>query len=488
MKYITATDFYNYTQCKYLVYLNKFGDKTLQDSVSDFVKMLWEKGIQHEKTIIFKMAELENKSIFEVDNKKPANQETYKETMKLMNKGVDYIYQGVLINDNYIGRPDLLKKVDGDSSLGSYNYIPIDIKAGRGYEGEDEHSGKIKKSYSLQLTFYALLLGKIQNLTPTKGNIINIDGQYIDYELDIDNKEFTKILDDIKQISLKNELYEPVIGGKCGLCQWKSFCKKWAKENDDLSLLFNLGEYKYGMQEYGINKVSEILDTSLEDWLDKLPEIKKGGYFKGIAEKRLTDYYKRALVFKKNKEIIYNKIVFPKGSKEIHFDIEDDPTQDIVYLYGFWIRENDKEYYKYILAKTIDDEKKATEELWEFLESNKDIPIYHYAPHEKSTLRRLQKKYKLNPEILNSFNKNAIDMYSIIKKNTDFPISSYGLKPICKYLGFNWSAEDAGGANSIEWYSRYLNGNKDIMNKILKYNKEDCKATAFLKDYLEDAK
>ena len=81
---------------------------------------------------------------------------------------------------------------------------------------------------------------------------------------------------------------------------------------------------------------------------------------------------------------------------------------------------------------------------------------------------------------------SAIDMYQWIVENTDWPLTSYGLKPICKYTSFKWSADDAGGANSIAWYYEYLDGDNTMMEKILTYNKEDCMATAHLKQWLEE--
>ncbi|MFA5029899.1 MAG: TM0106 family RecB-like putative nuclease [Patescibacteria group bacterium] len=488
MKRIVATDFYNYTKCKYLVYLEKNGDQKSKDRVSDFVKMLWYRGIQHEKEIIEKIAKDKNKNFAEVDKNKKANQETFEQTLELMKRGVDYIYQGVLISDNYIGRPDLMEKVDGKSIFGNYYYIPIDIKAGRGYEGEEFDDERTKLSYKLQITFYALLLGKIQAYQPEMGKIINIDKEELEYKLDTQDEKFVAYFQDIELMARGEELYQPTISGKCGMCQWKTYCKNWADKNKDLSLIYYLGEQKYGLQSYGINSYEDLLKHPLGEWLDILPTAKKQGYFKGIAEKSLTNFYNRALVYISGKEVIYNKIDFPSGSKEIHFDIEDDPTQDIVYMFGFWIIDNGKGYYHAIVAENINGEEKATRELWEFLKINQGIPMYHYSHHEKSTLRRLQEKYSLDPSVYEQFLNDAFDLYSAVTKNTDFPLTSYGLKAICKHLGFHWSAEDAGGANSIEWYSKYLAGDKSMMDKILKYNEEDCKATAYLKDYLIYAK
>ena len=137
------------------------------------------------------------------------------------------------------------------------------------------------------------------------------------------------------------------------------------------------------------------------------------------------------------------------------------------------------------MAQDINEEEKTVKELWKFLQECYGIPIYHYSMHEISTLRRLQQKYKLAPSPLEQLEEKSIDLYKIIQKYSDWPLTSYGLKSICKFIGFQWSSDDAGGANSIEWFSKFLSGNKEMGEKILEYNKEDCEATAHLKDYIQ---
>ena len=189
------------------------------------------KSIQHEDDVITSIIKKKGKTFEEIKKDKPASKETFKETLELMKKGIDYIYQGVLIDDNFSGRPDLLEKVEGKSKFGNYYYIPVDIKAGRGYEGGDYED--LKESYLFQLTFYSLLLDKIQGVIPVMGKIINIDKEVIDYKLELANEKFNKILSDVSKTNKGEELYQPVVGGKCGLCDWQSYCKKWAEDRDD---------------------------------------------------------------------------------------------------------------------------------------------------------------------------------------------------------------------------------------------------------------
>ncbi len=59
---------------------------------------------------------------------------------------------------------------------------------------------------------------------------------------------------------------------------------------------------------------------------------------------------------------------FPDVPTEIYFDIEDDPTQDVTYLFGMWIRRAGGEgAIEYILAERPADEKAACQRFWDFV-------------------------------------------------------------------------------------------------------------------------
>ena len=45
---------------------------------------------------------------------------------------------------------------------------------------------------------------------------------------------------------------------------------------------------------------------------------------------------------------------------------------------------------------------------------------------------------------------NVIDLFAIVNKHTDWPVSSYSLKDLAQYLGFEWKDETPSGALSIQ--------------------------------------
>jgi len=476
-KILRANLFYNYLRCKHRVYLDFYGDRSKKDPVSDFLELLWARGVQHEKEIAWQLAA--KRQLIEV--KERNNYQAFEKTLELMSMGVDLIYQGVLLDENYIGKPDILEKRRGQSKFGKYYYLPIEIKSGYGLK--NIKAREIKNEYAYQVLFYILLLEKIQGVRPPIGKVINIKKETLIFKpTEKHYADYQEILFDLQKIINQEKSYEPVIGGHCKLCAWRSYCLDWAEKNQDLSLIFNLGEAKYQLRANGVKTIEDLGRADSSKFFAFSHDIL------GINKASFLAWQRRANVFLGNKEIIYSPIEFPVKKREIFFDLEDDLTQDLVYLYGLWQREVNKEKYIYFLVDNFHSEKDVFYQFWSYLEQLDDFVIYYFAPHERNVLARLMKKYRADKEIFQKFLTNSIDLYQVVCRHTDWPLPSYSLKSIGQYLKFHWSVEDPSGANSIAWYNKFLKDqekNKAYLERIIKYNQEDCQATAWLKDHLE---
>ncbi len=112
--------------------------------------------------------------------------------------------------------------------------------------------------------------------------------------------------------------------------------------------------------------------------------------------------------------------------------------------------------------------------------------MYHYHNYERVSLDRLSKKYG-KTALLDEFKNNLIDISKIIEESLIFPIYFYSIKDIAKYLNFKWQHAMAGGAQSIFWYEKWLEtGDRDILQDIINYNKDDVNATEFLHQWLRN--
>lgn len=404
------------------------------------------------------------------------------------------------------GAPDLLRLTpDG-------TYIPVDIKSGMGFEGSNEEGGdeKLKKTYALQLALYVDVLKKIGFENNFKGIVWDVKGNEVEYNLlntkgKIDKQIWWDFYEKTKSVvwallnnNIKNK---PAISGKCKLCPWYESCNKWAVETNDLTNIFFVGRSNRDRlsEDVFIDNIDDFLNIDVDETMKQKEKEKKSGndtFLYGIGKDSLLKSLKRAnILYKIKKPIIYEKIEFPKTKYDLFFDIETDPTQEFVYLHGIYERQGKNEKFRYFMTKKLDpeEEKRAWQEFWDYISSlpKNDFSVYYYSPYEKTTYKALQKKY---PEVITeedviSFfeNPNVIDLYTneIIKK-TDWPLGSYSIKAIAQYLGFEWRDKTPSGALSIQWFNEYLKtGDESILQRILDYNEDDCKATMILKDEIE---
>lgn len=488
--YLTASNLYDYLQCKHRVWRDKHGPlDERNDEPNPFIELLWERGLNHEQEIvgnIGKYLEIEGKSW----------EEKFKNTKKAMDEGAELIYQGVLIADDLLGIPDLLRKT-------SNGYVAIDIKSGRGREETDDEGdeGAMKKHYAVQLCLYADVLIRLGYQKERKAYIIDINGK--EHQYDLTEKfgpkspsawelyENTK--EEVKALILNRKQNKPALRSICGLCRWYESCKKWCKENHDMSLLFNVGMSKRDIivEDLEISTVEELGNVDVAKAMEQKSKFK---ILKGIAEKTLTDFKHRANI--KNPEL-KEDVYFPKVSKELFFDIEDDPTQEFVYLHGVYERSSDgsKRFIPFVAkAHTKTDEKEAWAGFWDYIRSlpKNDFSVYYYSHHEKTIYKKLRELYPdvISETELEAFfdNPNVIDLYSdVVRRKTEWPLSSYGIKAIATYLGFKWRDESPSGALSIKWYNDYLKSKDEkILKRILEYNEDDCKATMIVKDKIEE--
>src|ERR1700728_2197573 len=74
------------------------------------------------------------------------------ETFAAMKRGVDVIVQAAMVNDDWLGRADVIRKVQCPSKLGSWSYEVYDCKLAL----------KTKAATILQLSLYSELLAELQ--------------------------------------------------------------------------------------------------------------------------------------------------------------------------------------------------------------------------------------------------------------------------------------------------------------------------------------
>jgi predicted RecB family nuclease len=481
-QHITANDLYNYTKCLHKVYLDANGDPAEQGEVSSFAKLLWEMGLQTEREYL---SGLTGGVEVVTDLSQSTPEASWAQTVEAMRRGDGLIYQGCLIHGRYRGRPDLLmRRDDAPSTWGAYQYEPIDIKAGRGWEVRDGEVTGFKKHYAYQMLFYRDLLNELQGAVTPMARIINVNQEIEEFDPAEFEDGYRAAKAQVERLVSGDEQSEPVLGSHCAQCEWFRRCHDWVDATDDPTKVFFIGKTKFGLKQVGVKTVRDLARIDVEKHLK--PPFKVARMGKATLERAK----RRAQVVLNGAPEIRPGYAFPDVATEVYFDIEDDPTRGVTYLYGLLEVAHDRPpHFHYFLAERPQDEERAVREFWDYLARTEGAAYYVYSHKERTTLKHLMEKYHLDPAVFDRYKAAEYDLYQkLVVDYSDWPVYSYGIKHIAKQVGFAWRDVDPSGVNSIVWYNDFLSdpSRRQTLNRILEYNEDDCRAMVAVKRYFEE--
>ena len=467
---VTAQDFYDHDKCPHRVFLNRFGNSEEKLPHSDFLNMLFENALTHEHEVAADLACEPPKGVTLEDRALS--------TLQLMKAGAERIYQGVLLQPNESGIPDLLEKVPGNSQLGDYFYKPVDIKSGSGYE--NAATGTLRTDYGMQLYHYGLLLQAVQGTFPPEAEILNRDRNRILYPLDQFSAAYQETVAEIRLLTNGAKADEPALCSECGACQWWGHCEKVLVAAEDVTLLSEVGRSrKIALNSVGVRSIRDIPPFDFS-------RVK----LKGIGPKTIESMKLAAISVLSNKLQVLAKAALPDPPRKVYLDFEDDPTQELIYLCGMWIEPALHELNYHGLLCT---DEAGEERIWaEFQRlcvsiASEDYTVFHYSAYERTKISALERKYAVSEkDALELFKSRMVDLYPIVKRSAVLPSRGYGLKRIAPFVGVKYSAQDAGGAQSIVWFQEYQqNPNRqDLLETLLTYNREDCVAMKSVEEWL----
>jgi len=458
---ITEKTFYQYIKCPNWVYLDAHSsDSRLHEPL---MLQLIDDGLIDEKKreIISDRPRVVEVTAEDAD-------EAYLQTLEFMREGQETIYNGVLIDQHWVGNPDILEKVEGQSKLGDYYYVAVDIKRSR----------YLKDDHRFQGCFYAELLERVQGVKPTQGYVINPDKETTSYLVEEFEAEYELTLTEIEKIIAGQRPVHFVTSG-CKQSPWFDECRQESETCEDLSLLNRVWrEEVRRLKEVGVEKISELALKSVSDLESLAPDVSSG---------RLEVMRDQAIAITENRHIIRGKINMPESSVELFFDIESDPLRDFDYLFGVLKVEDGKEEYYQFFAESPEQEVNMWKDFVEFIEQHIDAPIYHYGWFEMEVVQRYAAKNGISPIAKDALEKNMIDLLVLLRPVVIFPLSFYSLKDIAMHIGFTWRSEDASGANSVLWFEQWLKDKTPkLLQKIVEYNEDDVRATHVLQRWLRE--
>ncbi|MEG4243723.1 TM0106 family RecB-like putative nuclease [Microcoleus sp. MON2_D6] len=190
----------------------------------------------------------------------------------------------------------------------------------------------------------------------------------------------------------------------------------------------------------------------------------------------------------RKKPIPYSQSVFlPIAPIELYFDIEAEPELNLDYLHGVLVvdRYNNTEKFHGFLAESAAEEGAIWEQFLELMWAYPIAPIFHFCDYEVKTFKRLAKLYNTPAYLWKPVLKRFVDIHKQVTQKAIMPVESYALKPMARWLGFDWRDAKANGAQCVCWYDDWLKtGDRSLLEAIVRYNEDDCRATYVVKDWL----
>lgn len=487
----SATDLSTYLSCKHATQLHReyaVNGKSVPKHNDPVLEALIERGREHEAAYVAYL-NAQGKQCTTSERK------SFQQTLDAMVQGVDVIVQGFLQVDVWSGYPDILIRVPGKSKFGDWLYEVQDTKL----------STHTRPSAIIQLCFYADLLTSIQKSEPEGFSVVT-PGDPFTVERYVYN-DFRAYYNFLKG-SFKNVMDSPPLATypdpveHCNICNWWKICDTQRRKDDHLSLV--AGMRKLQIEELYKQQIRELASFATARTIGR-PErgnheslIRRQSQAKVQLEGRTQNALIHQFVPIEEKRG-FNRL--PEVSPgDVYLDIEGDafyPGGSFEYLFGLAFRENLELKYQGYWSTTRQEEKRSFAAMMTFiLDRTKKYPnlsIYHYAPYEPSTIKRLAHQYAIYEAELDDWLRKGkfVDLHAVVKESVIASVERYSLKDIEKFSKYVRLADLREASLARKKMERALQLHdftslpKETVDLVQLYNQDDCLATESLHLWLE---
>jgi predicted RecB family nuclease len=497
---LSATDLVGYLNCHHLSALERAvaeGAVKKPHVWDPLLKILWERGSIHEQNYVEHLtkAGLEVVRIDGFD----VSPEAVAATIAAMRRGAQIIAQGALSHRGWVGRADILRRIEVPSLLGGWSYEAIDTKLAR----------ETKAGAVLQLCLYTDLIKEIQGLAPENMFVVV---PWSDFEPQRYRfADYAAYFRRVKRELLKSlsegsgpETY-PDPNEHCDTCGWRDACEKRRRADDHLCLVAGISKLQINeLTERGTATMKALAGMALP--LDWKPDRGSAGSYVRVREQARIQVEARETGEPRFEllpvEAGFGLTRLPEPSEgDIFLDLEGDPfagEHGLEYLFGYLSKgENGALAYRHDWAFSRADEKRGFEAFVDFVMERwarcPDLHIYHYAPYEAAALKRLMGRYATREEELDRMLRARlfVDLYQVVRHALRAGVESYSIKRLEPLYTFDrdTALPDANAALALLQASIELDDiplvSEATKATVLAYNKDDCRSAGDLRNWLE---
>jgi predicted RecB family nuclease len=476
---LTASDFISYqrpTRCDLRVFLRQRREE--EAAPGPYEEVLRRLGLRHEKDHLATLGRF-------TDLSAPSLHEQVKETAEAIAKKVPILYQPAFSVNTILGGTEVeIVGVPDFLILDGSDYLIRDSKMSRRID-EENHPEIL-----LQVQLYGWLFEKTCGVAPKGLQVHSGTGEIVA----VHNDGGKSALQELERLlflkQLTAEPYEPIGWSKCIGCGFTDRCWSKAEKDSDVALVYGVDQsLARTLHSEGIRSRTDLLAKFDAVSLSEL----KRPY--GSREQRVGKLAERILQFadalERKQEAVLSAPAIPPHDNYVMFDLEGMPPHldelDRIYLWGTQVYGEKPSEFKFALSGFgVDGDK----ECWlgflasakQIFETYGDIPFVHWAPYERTYLRRYVERFGDSESIAARVEANLLDLLTVTRDSLVLPLPSFSLKVVEDYVGFERKEADYGGAWAMATFIEATETSdegkrRELMDKIVAYNREDLEAT-----------
>ncbi len=500
---LSASDLANHVGCRHLSYLDLCvvrGEMEPPSYTDITLEALKSRGLQHEKAYVEHLRG-QGLSVVELEDLGAAEAELAA-TCEAMQQGPDVIVQATFLGQGWMGRADILRRVERDSpGLGNYAYEVLETKLAL----------KTRGRTILQLCLYSELVERIQGVLPERMYVVPPgQGAQAETYRTADYMAYYRLV--------RSRLTEAVRGGRwhggdtypvpceqCSICRWWRQCEERRRRDDHLSLVAGISRAHIAeLEERSTDTVEALASLTLP--LD--PRPKRGS---PEAYERLCHQARVQVAGRRAAKPVYELLPregslgfyrLPKPSPhDVFLDLEAARyvgEGGLEYLFGWAaLDETGRPRYEALWATNQAEERTAFEQFideamarWQ---ADEGFHIYHYAPYEPSAVKRLMGRHATREDEVDRLlrGERFVDLYALVRQAVRAGVESYSLKDLEPFFGYERHLDLREATQHLRAVELALEfGAPEAITLehrriVQEYNRDDCLATLALREWLE---
>lgn len=424
-------------------------------------------------------------------------------TLTAMEAGAPLLAQAALADRVWIGYADFLIRVEEPCPRWAWSYEPWDAKLAR----------SARPDHVLQIAIYGDLLATVQRQAASHGALMLSTGDP-DQPFAIERFRLAEVRHYTRRAAGRLEAFAEALPsglmpepcGYCGKCGWAPICDEHWDATDHLSRVAGITRGQRGklvaagiMTGAGLGSLGTTRVAGIG--IDTLARL--------VAQARLQR--ETQLTGQGVYEVVAHQPGFgfdhlpPPDPDDLFFDFEGDPMHPggLEYLCGvLWqARAGDPDgepvpgylHLRFLAVWAHDraQEKQALADLMAFLSRRlaaaPGAHLYHYAPYEKTALRRLASMHAVAEAAVDDLlrNERMVDLYRVVREAVRVGEPSYSIKSLERFYMPPRATEVVSGGDSLVIYDRWRQtGDGAALDAIRDYNRDDCLSTLLLRDWL----